>query len=241
MSIIEFRDVDKNFGDFRALSGINLDVQQGEVVVICGPSGCGKSTLLRCINYLEAIDQGTVSVKGIEVLEETAQRVRKHVAMVFQHFELFPHLTVLENCTLGPIKSGRMNKLDAEKLAAKWLEQVGILSKKEMYPASLSGGEKQRAAIVRALCLEPDVLLFDEPTSALDPEMISEVLEVMASLAAEGRTMVIVTHEMGFARKVANRIIYVDKGKIIEEGDAESFFTQPKHEATRHFLSKIIH
>lgn len=240
MAIIEVVGAQKCFGTFRALDDVNLQVDAGEVVVICGPSGSGKSTLLRSINHLEQLSGGTVYVQGTPVSEATARQIRQHLGMVFQQFELFPHMTVLENCTLGPIKTGALKRDQAESLASDWLTRVGIDEKAHTYPASLSGGQKQRAAIVRALCMQPDVLLFDEPTSALDPEMISEVLDVMVDLAREGRTMIIVTHEMGFARRVADRVVYMDRGKIIEQNSPEPFFANPQNESTRHFLSKIL-
>ena len=234
--------VNKWFGQFQALHDIDLTVATGEKVVICGPSGSGKSTLIRCINRLEEHQQGRVVVDGIELTADpkTADRVRREVGMVFQQFNLFPHLSVLENCVLAPMTVRRLSRSDAEARAMGYLDRVRIPEQAAKFPGQLSGGQQQRVAIARALCMEPKLMLFDEPTSALDPEMISEVLDVMTDLATEGMTMICVTHEMGFARHVADRIIFMDQGRIIEEAPPESFFTAPKHERTRGFLGQIM-
>lgn len=241
MAFIEIRNVHKWFGDLHVLDEVSLSVDSGQVVVVCGPSGSGKSTFLRCINHLETIQEGEISVDGTAVDSESARAVRRNVGMVFQHFELFPHKTVLENCTLGPTKGGGADPEVINRLASESLTRVGLQDKAHTYPASLSGGQKQRAAIVRALCLQPKVLLFDEPTSALDPEMIAEVLEVMADLAQDGITMIIVTHEIGFAQQAADDVVYMEEGRIIERNQPTSFFSEPQSQGARRFLSKVLH
>ncbi|RMF91927.1 MAG: amino acid ABC transporter ATP-binding protein [Nitrospinota bacterium] len=240
--MIEFRDVHKWFGKLYVLRGIDLRIAAGEVVVICGPSGSGKSTLIRCINRLEPIQKGEIIVDGMALSDPKTNltKLRAEVGMVFQQFNLYPHMTALENITLAPIKVRKLPRAQAEQLAMQLLEKVGIPDKAQNYPAQLSGGQQQRVAIARALAMQPKIMLFDEPTSALDPEMINEVLDVMVGLAREGMTMIVVTHEMGFAKKVAHRIIFMDEGRIIEEGDPQTFFAQPKSERTRQFLSKIL-
>jgi len=240
--IIECLDVHKWFGTFHALRGCTLTVREQEVVVILGPSGGGKSTLLRCINRLEEHHRGIIRVDGLELTNDTRHidQIRREVGMVFQSFNLFPHLTVLQNVTLAPIKVRRWKKQDAEEKAMYYLRKVGIPEQVHKYPAALSGGQQQRVAIARALTMGPKVLLFDEPTSALDPEVIGEVLEVMVHLAQEGTTMLVVTHEMGFARGVGDRVVFMDHGEILEEGIPEQFFTNPQHERLRAFLSKIL-
>ncbi len=235
---IELVGVNKWFDTFHVLKDINLTVNSGEKVVICGPSGSGKSTVVRCISRLEKHQKGTIRIDGVELTDDA--RIGSEVGMVFQQFNLFPHLTVLENLTLGPIKARGLSRKEAEDKARHYLERVHIPEQAEKRPIQLSGGQQQRVAIARSLCMEPRVLLFDEPTSALDPEMISEVLEVMAELAHEGMTMVVVTHEMGFARKVADKMIFMDAGEIVEEGRPEHFFTNPKSERCRKFLSQIL-
>jgi general L-amino acid transport system ATP-binding protein len=240
---IEMIDVHKWFGDFHVLKDINLKVYKGERIVICGPSGSGKSTLIRCINRLEEHQRGRIVVDGIELTDDLKKidEIRREVGMVFQHFNLFPHLTILENCTLAPIWVRKMSKKEAEEVAMAYLERVKIPEQAKKYPGQLSGGQQQRVAIARSLCMNPKIMLFDEPTSALDPEMIKEVLEVMVDLAESGMTMICVTHEMGFARQVANRVIFMDMGQIIEQNEPEIFFTDPQHERTRLFLSQILH
>ena len=240
--IISIRNLQKWYGGFHALKDISLSVRLGEKIVICGPSGSGKSTLIRCINRLEAHQQGTVIVDGIELHEDmrNIDVVRQNVGMVFQHFNLFPHMTVLQNLTAGPMWVKKIAPDAAERTARKYLEQVQIGEQADKYPAQLSGGQQQRVAIARSLCMEPKVLLFDEPTSALDPEMVSEVLETMEGLARTGVTMVCVTHEMGFARAVADRVIFMDRGEIIEENAPEAFFSAPKSERTKKFLEQIL-
>ena len=240
--IIEINDMHKWYGDFHVLKNINLTVNTGERIVICGPSGSGKSTLIRCINRLEEHQQGDIIVDGIELTSDLKhiEATRREVGMLFQHFNLFPHLTVLENCTLAPIWVRQMSKGDAEDIAMKFLERVKIPEQAMKFPGQLSGGQQQRVAIARCLCMSPKVMLFDEPTSALDPEMISEVLDVMVELAQEGMTMLCVTHEMGFAKKVANRVIFMDVGEIIEENEPMEFFNNPQSERTKLFLSQII-
>ncbi|HWH32415.1 MAG TPA: amino acid ABC transporter ATP-binding protein, partial [Egibacteraceae bacterium] len=235
-------DVDKFFGDFRALADINLKVGRTEVVVVIGPSGSGKSTLIRCINRLEKHDRGRVVVDGVELTDDVRaiQNIRREVGMVFQQFNLFPHLTVLENVTLGPRQVRRMPKRDADALAMQMLERVKIPEQAGKYPGQLSGGQQQRVAIARALAMQPKVMLFDEPTSALDPEMIKEVLDAMEELAASGMTMIVVTHEMGFARAVADRVVFMAQGQIVEVGTPEHFFTDPREERTKLFLSQIL-
>jgi general L-amino acid transport system ATP-binding protein len=243
MPAIEISGMHKWYGDFHVLKDINLTVMRGERIVVCGPSGSGKSTMIRCINRLEEHQRGKIIVDGIELTSDLKQidQVRREVGMVFQHFNLFPHLTVLENCTLAPIWVRKMPKQDAEEAAMKYLERVKIPEQARKYPGQLSGGQQQRVAIARSLCMNPRIMLFDEPTSALDPEMIKEVLEVMVDLAKSGMTMICVTHEMGFAREVANRVIFMDGGEIIEQNDPESFFNNPQSERTKLFLSQILH
>lgn len=240
--MIVFRNVNKYYGTFHVLKDINLEVNKGEVVVIIGPSGSGKSTMLRCINRLEAITSGELLVNGVKVHDKhtNVNELRRNIGMVFQHFNLYPHKTVLQNITLAPIKVLGQSKEEVEKTAIYYLEKVGIPDKAHAYPSQLSGGQQQRVAIARGLAMKPSIMLFDEPTSALDPEMIGEVLDVMKSLAREGMTMVVVTHEMGFAREVANRIVFMDEGRIIEEGEPTQFFANPKEERTREFLGKVL-
>jgi ABC-type polar amino acid transport system ATPase subunit len=239
--IITITDVRKRFGSFEALRGINLEVAEGEVVCIIGPSGSGKSTLIRCINQLETHDAGRITVEGIEVRPGKAlQAVRREVGMVFQSFNLFPHLTVLRNVMLAPIRVRKLAAAEAEARARELLRRVGISEQAEKYPAQLSGGQQQRVAIARALAMEPKVLLFDEPTSSLDPEMVGEVLDVMRSLARTGVTMVVVTHEMGFARQVCDRVLFMDGGLIVETGTPQALFDNPKEERTRSFLKAIL-
>mgnify|MGYP001765500390 CR=1 FL=1 len=235
--------VSKWYGSFQVLKNINLDVARKERIVVCGPSGSGKSTMIRCINRLEEHQQGQIVVDGVELTGDLKRidEVRREVGMVFQHFNLFPHLTILENCTLAPIWVRKMRKADADALAMKYLERVRIPEQAGKYPGQLSGGQQQRVAIARALCMNPKIMLFDEPTSALDPEMVKEVLETMVSLAHEGMTMLVVTHEMGFARQVADRVIFMDNGEIVEINTPEEFFARPRHERTRLFLSQILH
>jgi general L-amino acid transport system ATP-binding protein len=239
---IELIDVHKWYGEFHVLKGINLTVARGERIVICGPSGSGKSTLIRCINRLEEHQRGKIVVDGVELTNnlKNIDAVRRDVGMVFQHFNLFPHLTVLENCTLAPIWVRKMPKAQAEEIAMKYLKRVRIPDQANKYPGQLSGGQQQRVAIARSLCMNPKVMLFDEPTSALDPEMIKEVLDVMIGLANEGMTMLCVTHEMGFARTVANRVIFMDRGEIVEQNEPLEFFNNPQSERTKLFLSQIL-
>jgi general L-amino acid transport system ATP-binding protein len=234
--------VNKWFGTFNVLRDINLTVNKGERIVICGPSGSGKSTLIRCLNRLEEHQSGDINVQGITLNNDlkNIDEIRREVGMVFQHFNLFPHLTILENCTLAPIWVRRMPKADAEAIAMKYLERVKIPEQAHKYPGQLSGGQQQRVAIARSLCMEPQLMLFDEPTSALDPEMIKEVLDTMVALAEDGMSMICVTHEMGFARKVANRVIFMDEGQIIEEKEPEEFFNNPENDRTKLFLSQIL-
>jgi general L-amino acid transport system ATP-binding protein len=242
-SIVRFDKVNKWYGnDFHVLRDIDLDVAKGERIVICGPSGSGKSTLIRCVNALEEYQQGLVTVDGIALTDDVkaVEAVRKQVGMVFQQFNLFPHLTVLENLTLAPMWVGHLPKKEAEERAMTQLKRVRIAEQARKYPLQLSGGQQQRVAIARALCLTPKIMLFDEPTSALDPEMINEVLDVMIELAGQGITMLCVTHEMGFARSVADRVIFMDQGQIVEQNAPEAFFANPQNERTRDFLSKII-
>ena len=235
--------VHKWYGEFHVLKDINLRVMKGERIVIAGPSGSGKSTMIRCINALEEHQKGKIIVDGIELTNDLKKvdDVRKEVGMVFQHFNLFPHLTILENCTLGPIWVRKMPRAQAEEAAMHYLERVKIPEQAKKYPGQLSGGQQQRVAIARSLCMTPHVMLFDEPTSALDPEMGKEVLDVMIGLAESGMTMLCVTHEMGFARQVANRVIFMDQGQIIEQNEPEEFFLNPRHERTKLFLSQILH
>ena len=239
---IEMIDVDKWFGDFQVLKGINLNVKPGDRVVICGPSGSGKSTVVRCINRLEAHQKGVIKIGGVVQDGSAAalEAIRSEVGMVFQQFNLFPHLSVMENLVLGPMKARGMTRKDAEVRAMRYLERVRIPEQALKRPSQLSGGQQQRVAIARSLCMEPKVMLFDEPTSALDPEMISEVLDVIVELAEEGMTMVVVTHEMGFARKVADQMVFMDKGEIVETGTPEDFFNAPKSERTQAFLKQIL-
>ncbi|HEX9144604.1 MAG: amino acid ABC transporter ATP-binding protein [Deltaproteobacteria bacterium] len=240
--MIEFRDVNKWFGPLHVLKDINLRIEAGEVVVVCGPSGSGKSTLIRCINRLEPIQSGEISVDGMALSDSKLDvaNLRARVGMVFQSFNLYPHMTATQNITLAPIKVKRIPAAEAEAIATKLLARVGIPDKAYAYPGNLSGGQQQRVAIARALAMMPKVMLFDEPTSALDPEMINEVLEVMTDLAREGMTMVVVTHEMGFARRVAHRIVFMDAGKIIEQNAPEKFFAAPESERAQQFLSKVL-
>jgi general L-amino acid transport system ATP-binding protein len=241
--MIEIDALHKWYGPFHVLKDISLTVNKGERIVICGPSGSGKSTLIRCINRLEEHQRGRILVDGIELTGDLKQidNVRREVGMVFQHFNLFPHLTVLENCCLAPIWVRKQPRRDAEQLAMQYLERVKIPEQAQKYPGQLSGGQQQRVAIARSLCMNPKIMLFDEPTSALDPEMIAEVLEVMVELAREGMTMLCVTHEMGFAKTVANRVIFMDAGEIIEENAPEEFFNNPQSDRTKLFLSQILH
>ncbi len=243
MSIIEFSGVDKFFGDFQVLEGIDLTVDEGEVVVVIGPSGSGKSTLLRCINGLEGISSGELSVDGTRPGEKGTDLnlLRSEIGMVFQQFNLYPHMTVAQNIQLAPMKVKKVSAKEADERCMRLLDRVGIPEQANKYPESLSGGQQQRVAIARGLAMEPRIMLFDEPTSALDPEMISEVLEAMAGLAEGGMTMVVVTHEMGFARRVADRVIFMDEGRIVEVGPPEHFFQNPKHERTKRFLDQILH
>jgi polar amino acid transport system ATP-binding protein len=241
-SAIEFRQVNKWFGKLHVLRDVTLEVEPGQVVVVCGPSGSGKSTLIRCVNRLEPIQSGEIIVNGLSLSDPALNpsRLRAEVGMVFQSFNLYPHMTALENVTLAPVKVKGCSKAEAEKIAMALLERVGIPEKAGAYPANLSGGQQQRVAIARALAMQPRIMLFDEPTSALDPEMINEVLEVMTDLAREGMTMMVVTHEMGFARRVAHRIIFMDEGQVIEEGSPVTFFEAPTSPRTKLFLSKIL-
>ena len=239
---VELNGVDKWFGAFHVLRGIELSVRHGEKIVICGPSGSGKSTLIRCINRLEEHQSGRIAVDGVELTNDIRQidRIRADVGMVFQSFNLFPHLSVLDNLCLAPIWVKKMARADAERTAMQYLERVKIPEQAHKFPGQLSGGQQQRVAIARALCMSPKIMLFDEPTSALDPEMIKEVLDVMIELARSGMTMLVVTHEMGFARSVADRIVFMDQGEIVEEGPPATFFANPKEERTRLFLSQIL-
>ena len=239
---VELIGLNKWYGDFHVLRDINLKVRGGERIVICGPSGSGKSTMIRCINRLEEHQGGQILVDGVEVTADLKKidEVRREVGMVFQHFNLFPHLTVLENCTLAPIWVRKMPKKEAEEVALHYLKRVKIPEQANKYPGQLSGGQQQRVAIARALCMNPKIMLFDEPTSALDPEMVKEVLETMVALAHDGMTMLVVTHEMGFARQVANRIVFMDEGQIVEANVPEEFFAHPQHERTKLFLSQIL-
>ena len=241
--MIKIKDLKKSFGGLEVLKGINEEVKKGEVLVIIGPSGSGKSTLLRCMNLLEVPSGGSIVFKDKNITDKkiNINKVRENMAIVFQHFNLFPHKTDLENITLAPMKVKNMSKEEAEKIAFKLLKKIGLEDKAKSYPNKLSGGQKQRIAIARALAMEPEVMLFDEPTSALDPEMVGEVLNVMKELAAEGMTMVVVTHEMGFAKEVADRVIFMDEGMIVEEGKPEDIFTTPKNLRTKDFLGKVLH
>ncbi|KRT73644.1 MAG: Phosphate-transporting ATPase [Candidatus Rokubacteria bacterium CSP1-6] len=239
---IAFRQVNKWFGKLHVLQDITLEIQPGEVVVVCGPSGSGKSTLIRCVNRLESVQSGEVVVLGQSLTQPSVNltRLRTEVGMVFQAFNLYPHMTALENILLAPLKVKGLSRAEAEKIAVALLARVGIPEKAGQYPAHLSGGQQQRVAIARALAMQPKIMLFDEPTSALDPEMINEVLEVMTDLAREGMTMVVVTHEMGFAKRVSHRIVFMDEGQVVEEGKPETFFAAPKSDRTKLFLSKIL-
>lgn len=240
--MIKVADLVKNFGDLKVLKNINTHIEKGEVVVIVGPSGSGKSTFLRCLNLLEEPTGGQIVFEGKNITDKNANinLLRQNIGMVFQQFNLFPHMTVLENITLSPIKIKNMSKAESEKIAMDLLKQVGLEDKAKTYPNQLSGGQKQRIAIVRALAMSPDVMLFDEPTSALDPEMVGEVLEVMKNLAKQGMTMIVVTHEMGFAKEVGTRLMFMDDGKIVEEGKPKEIFDNPEHPRTKEFLRKVL-
>ena len=240
--IIEMQNVNKWFGDFQVLKDINLEVKQKQKIVVCGPSGSGKSTLIRCINRLEEHQKGNIIVDGNELTEDTKniEKIRADVGMVFQQFNLFPHLSILDNCTLAPIWVKKMPKKKAEELAMQQLKQVQIVDQAKKFPGQLSGGQQQRSAIARALCMQPKIMLFDEPTSALDPEMIKEVLDAMVNLAKAGMTMIVVTHEMGFAKEVADEVIFMDEGMIVEKQPTKSFFANPKSDRTKLFLSQIL-
>lgn len=240
--MITIKDLHKSFGDHEVLKGIDLEIEKGEILVIIGPSGSGKSTILRCMNLLETPTSGDIIFEGKSLVDKNTNidEVRQNIGMVFQHFNLFPHKTILENVTLAPTTLKKMSKEEAEKKAETLLKRVGLYDKKDTYPAQLSGGQKQRIAIARALAMEPDMMLFDEPTSALDPEMVKEVLEVIKELAQDGMTMAIVTHEMGFAKEVADRVIFVDEGKIIEDNTPEEVFNNPTHERTKEFFAKVL-
>jgi general L-amino acid transport system ATP-binding protein len=240
---VEIIGMHKWYGEFHVLRDINLKVMRGERIVICGPSGSGKSTMIRCINRLEEHQQGRIIVDNIELTNDLKKidEIRREVGMVFQHFNLFPHLTILENCTLAPIWVRKMPKREAEEVAMHFLKKVKIPEQAHKYPGQLSGGQQQRVAIARALCMRPKIMLFDEPTSALDPEMVKEVLDTMVALADEGMTMLVVTHEMGFARQVADRVIFMDVGQIVEMNEPHAFFSNPQHERTKLFLSQILH
>jgi general L-amino acid transport system ATP-binding protein len=240
---VQLINVNKWYGEFHVLRNIDMTVRRGERIVICGPSGSGKSTMIRCINRLEEHQQGQIIVDGVELTNDLKKidEIRRDVGMVFQHFNLFPHLTVMENCTLAPIWVRKMPKKDAEEVALHYLNRVRIPDQAGKYPGQLSGGQQQRVAIARALCMSPKIMLFDEPTSALDPEMVKEVLDTMVGLAHDGMTMLCVTHEMGFARQVANRVVFMDAGQIIEANTPEEFFAHPQHERTKLFLSQILH
>ncbi|WP_095054764.1 amino acid ABC transporter ATP-binding protein [Pseudomonas sp. Irchel s3b2] len=241
--IIQMKGVNKWYGQFHVLKDINLNVKQGERIVLCGPSGSGKSTTIRCLNRLEEHQQGRIVVDGVELTNDLKQieAIRREVGMVFQHFNLFPHLTILQNCTLAPMWVRKMPKRQAEEIAMHYLKRVRIPEQAHKFPGQLSGGQQQRVAIARALCMKPKIMLFDEPTSALDPEMVKEVLDTMIGLAEDGMTMLCVTHEMGFARTVANRVIFMDKGEIVEQAAPNDFFDNPQNSRTRLFLSQIIH
>ena len=239
---VHIEGLDKHYGSFHALRKVNLSVERGERIVICGPSGSGKSTLIRCINRLEEHEGGRITVLGTELNDDVGNidGIRREVGMVFQHFNLFPHMTVLENCMIAPMIVRKRPRAEAETTARRFLEKVRIPEQAMKFPGQLSGGQQQRVAIARALCMQPQIMLFDEPTSALDPEMIAEVLDVMVTLAAEGMTMICVTHEMGFARRVADRVIFMDGGEIVEEAPPEEFFTSSRNERTRQFLSQVL-
>jgi len=242
-SIIKIIDMHKWYGDFHVLKNINLSVKRKERIVVCGPSGSGKSTLIRCINRLEEHQKGRIIVDGIELTKDlkNIEKVRSEVGMVFQHFNLFPHLTILENLTLGPIWVRKTPRKEAEEIAMVYLKKVQIAEQAKKFPGQLSGGQQQRVAIARSLCMKPNIMLFDEATSALDPEMVKEVLDVMISLAQEGMTMIVVTHEMGFAKSVAHRVLFMDEGEIIEENNPEDFFNHPRNDRTKTFLSQILY
>ncbi len=241
-AIIQMRDVSKFFGSFQALNEVSIEVELGERVVVCGPSGSGKSTLIRCINQLEVHDSGWISIDGatLDGSKSSLQAIHANVGMVFQQFNLFPHLSVLDNLTLGPVRSGRLTKPEAKDMAMSYLERVRIPEQAHKYPSQLSGGQQQRVAIARSLCMEPKIMLFDEPTSALDPEMINEVLDVMVELAESGMTMICVTHEMGFARRVADKMVFMDFGAIVEMSDTKKFFEAPESERCQEFLQQIL-
>jgi polar amino acid transport system ATP-binding protein len=241
--VIEIKNIRKNFGKNEVLKNINTEIKKGDKVVIIGPSGSGKSTFLRCMNLLETPTSGSIIFQGDDITDKKTDinKIRQKMGMVFQHFNLFPHLTVLENIMLAPVKLNLQTKEEAEENALKLLERIGLSDKKDEYPAMLSGGQKQRIAIVRSLAMKPEIMLFDEPTSALDPEMIGEVLKLMKDLAEDGMTMVVVTHEMGFAKSVANRILFMDEGQILEENNPQDFFSNPVHERSKEFLSKILY
>ena len=241
-TVIQINGMDKYYGSFHVLKNINLSVRQGERIVIAGPSGSGKSTLIRCINRLEEHQNGQIIVDGIELTSSTKNidKIRSEVGMVFQHFNLFPHMTILQNCTLAPMWSRKMKRAEADEVAMHFLRKVRIPEQADKYPGQLSGGQQQRVAIARALCMKPRIMLFDEPTSALDPEMIKEVLDTMVELADEGMTMLCVTHEMGFARKVADRVIFMDQGEIVEQNEPEAFFENPENPRTKEFLGQIL-
>ncbi len=240
--MIDVKNLTKSFGDLEVLKGVSQHISKGERVVLIGPSGSGKSTFLRCLNLLETPTSGEIIFEGQSITDDKCDinKIRQKMGMVFQHFNLFPNMTILKNITLAPVRTGLMNKEQAEKKARELLKRVGLEDKADSYPAQLSGGQKQRIAIVRALCMQPEVMLFDEPTSALDPEMVGEVLDVMKELAKSGMTMVCVTHEMGFAREVADRVLFMDEGKILEEGTPAEIFTNPKEQRTKDFLNKVL-
>ena len=242
-TVIKIVNMHKWYGDFHVLKDINLDIKRRERIVVCGPSGSGKSTLIRCINRLEEHQRGQIIVDGIELTKDLKhiEKVRSEVGMVFQHFNLFPHLTILENLTIGPIWVRKTSKKEAEDIAMHYLEKVQIVEQAAKFPGQLSGGQQQRVAIARSLCMKPNIMLFDEVTSALDPEMVKEVLDVMISLARDGMTMIVVTHEMGFAKSVAHRVVFMDEGMLIEENEPEEFFNNPQNERTKTFLGQILH
>ena len=239
---VQISNMDKYYGSFHALKNINLEIKKGEKIVVCGPSGSGKSTLIRCLNKLEDYHGGSINVLGTELDDnlDNIDEIRRETGMVFQHFNLFPHMTILENCTLAPMLVRKQSQAEAEKIAMEYLTKVKIPEQADKYPGQLSGGQQQRVAIARALCMKPEIMLYDEPTSALDPEMISEVLDTMVELAKEGMTMICVTHEMGFARQVADRVVFMADGEIVEEADPQKFFDAPKQERTKTFLSQIL-
>ncbi|EXX86769.1 amino acid ABC transporter ATPase [Paenibacillus darwinianus] len=241
--MITFRQVNKHFGSNHVLRDIRLHIEQGEVVVVIGPSGSGKSTLIRCINRMETVESGELSVNGVNVNDRRTDinKLRRNIGMVFQHFNLYPHMKVIDNITLAPIRVNGVPPKEARETALFYLEKVGIPEKADAYPSQLSGGQQQRVAIARGLAMKPDIMLFDEPTSALDPEMIGEVLDVMKTLAREGMTMIVVTHEMGFAREVADRVVFMDQGAIVEENEPEAFFSNPREERAKLFLSRLLH